>query len=103
MYVYIPILVKHTYLKPTAVSIPLKCTQLDSSIKLKKQFIEIKCKQNSSIMSQGYKGIVLKYTVKSNLCVLKTLLIRVTLSPWFLGISLITLSSVSMVSLCRKT
>lgn len=54
-------------------------------------------------MSQGYKGIVLKYTVKSNVCVLKTLLIRVTLSPWFSGISLITLIGVPMVSLSRKT
>lgn len=94
--------VKHIYLKPTAVSIPLQCTQLDSSINLKKQFIEIISEQNSSIMSQGYKGIVLEYTVKSNLCVLKTLLIRVTLSPWFSGISLITLTGVPMASLCRK-
>lgn len=43
-YFYIPILVKHVYLKPIAVSIPLKHTQLDSSIKMKKQFMQIKYK-----------------------------------------------------------
>lgn len=54
---YIPVLVKPVYFKPIAVPVPLKHTQLDSSIKLKKQFIQIKYKQNSSIESQRYKGI----------------------------------------------
>lgn len=41
-YFHIPDFVNHVYLKLIAVSIPLKHTQPDSSIKLKKQFIQTK-------------------------------------------------------------